>query len=486
MNTDEYMSFDGLGLADLVRRKEVSPRELVDCAIGLAEQHNGVLNAITFEAFEQVRSEADAKAEASAPYGPFDGVPFFLKDLAGDRAGWPTTMAVSLFAEQKSPIDDTLTQRFLEAGVVPLGKSTAPEMGLIPVTESRMYGDTVNPWDTSRTPGGSSGGSAALVAAGVVPIAHANDGGGSIRIPASCCGLVGHKPSRGLTPAGPVLGEVAGGMGINHIVSRTVRDSAAMLDAIHGPETGDPYAGPTPERGYLASTARSPSPLRIAMSSQDWATGKPTHPECVKAVETAGQLLEACGHTVEEVLPEINFAEVTEAFLKIWPSLVVAGITSIEKALGQAPDPDAFEPGTWALYERGKRISGGELLNAFDATRRAGRILGRFHQTYDVLVTPTLGAPPIKIGAWDRQTGRQIYEPGEEYTFVHMTGIQNATGQPSMSLPLHIDSQGLPVGVMLTGAYGADELLFSLASQLERAAPWMHTYPEAPITPPLG
>ena len=481
MNTDEYKSLDGLGLADLVRRKEVSSRELVDCAIDLAEKYNGVLNAIAFEAFEQARSEAEAKAEASAPYGPFDGVPFFLKDLAGDRAGWPTTMAVSLFAEQKSPIDDTLTQRFLQAGVVPLGKSTTPEMGLIPVTESRMYGDTVNPWDTSRTPGGSSGGSAALVAAGVVPIAHANDGGGSIRIPASCCGLVGHKPSRGLTPAGPVMGEIAGGMGINHIVSRSVRDSAAMLDAIYGPEAGDPYAGPTPERGYLASTARSPGPLRIAISSQDWTTGGQTHPECVKAVERAGQLLEACGHMVEETLPDINFAEMAEAFARIWPSLVVSGMLSIKKAIGREPDPEMFEPSTWALYEHGKGISGGELLNAFDAMRRAGRIMGAFHQTYDVLVTPTLGSPPIKIGAWDRQTGRQIYEPGEEYTFVHMTGIQNATGQPSMSLPLHIDGNGLPVGVMLTAAFGADELLFSLASQLERAAPWAHAYPNKPI-----
>jgi len=478
MTPDEYADLDGLGLADLVRRQEVKPAELVEIAIALAEKHNPALNAIVFKAYEQARAEAAALEGANSYRGPFHGVPFLIKDIGAEREGWPTTHGTTLAPDVPAAHSDTIISRFLDAGVVPIGKTATPEFGLLPTTESARHGITRNPWNTDHTPGGSSGGSAAAVAAGITPIAHANDGGGSIRIPAYCCGLVGMKPTRGRTPVGPVLGELAAGLGIHHIVSRSVRDSAAMLDAVAGPEPGDLYHAPAQTRSYLTACLTPPRPLRIAYWARDWTRSENAlHPECDASITRTVALLEALGHQVEEARPAIDQDDMLEGMRRLFASLAQTSVVALCDALGVPPSPEHFEPATWAYYEAAQSMTPADYIRTQTDMHAAAREAGRFHETYDVLVTPVHSAPPIRTGVIGPTADSVEAHTEALNRYMGITYLQNVTGQPSMSLPLHQTEDGLPVGVMFTAASGREDLLYGLAGQLEHADPWAHRKP---------
>jgi amidase len=468
----EYASYDGLGLAELVRHKEVTPAELAEEAITRIEKHNGKLNAVVFKAYDDARARA-----GNAPQGPFGGVPFLLKDINGDLEGWPTTFGAAFMKDFRAPVTYELTRRFLNAGLIPLGKTNVPEIGSMPVTEPRFYGPCRNPWHTDHTPGGSSGGSAAMVAAGAVPLAHANDGGGSIRIPAASCGLFGMKPTRMRNPSGPVLGDFMDGLAQEHVVTRTVRDSAAMLDCTAGPSIGDPYWAPPQTRPYLEEVTREPGTLRVALMTTNLRTGEKVHPDCVKAAEETAKLLESLGHRIEEVSPSIDYGMMSQAFTAIWASAATASLDAFSMMTGKPLSPGAFEPLTWGLYELGKQITGGQYMQSKILLQMIGRTMGQFHETYDVILTPTLGQPPARIGQFttDEADVEKAFEPLLDY--LPFTPMFNITGQPSMSMPLHWNDAGLPIGVMLSARFGDEATLFRLAAQVEKAQPWIDRKP---------
>lgn len=472
MPISEYSEYDALGLADLVRRGEVTPAELTEEAIARVERHNGTLNAVIFKAFDEARERAK-----SLPDGPFKGVPFLLKDILGDMAGWPTTHGSAFLKDYRASVNSELTNRFLAAGLNPLGKTNVPEIGTLPVCEPQFYGPARNPWNTEHTPGGSSGGSAACVAAGIVPVAHANDGGGSIRIPASCCGLVGLKPTRMRNPCGPVLGDVMAGLVEEHIVSRTVRDSAAMLDATAGTDIGAPYSAPPPAPSWLEESKRDPQRLRIALSTKNMRSGEPYHGECRKAVEAAAKLCEELGHEVTETAAPVDVEMFSAAFTGMWVSHASAALDGFAVMAGKPLRQEEFEPLTWGLYEAGKRVTGPQYIMARTFTQMAGREVGRFFQNYDVHLAPVLGEPPARIGRFDTSSEDPEAVFGALASYVVDTPLHNATGQPSISLPLHWTDGGLPVGVMFSGRFGEDATLLRLAGQIERARPWHHRRP---------
>lgn len=478
MTPQEYANLDGLGLANMVRRQEVKPSELVEIAIALAEKHNPALNAIVFKAYEQAREEAEACSTGGSYKGPFQGVPFLIKDLGAEREGWPTTHGTRLAPDVPAPYSETIISRFLNAGVIPIGKTAAPEFGLLPTTESARHGITRNPWNTNHTPGGSSGGSAAAVAAGITPIAHANDGGGSIRIPANCCGLVGMKPTRGRTPDGPMLGELAAGLGIHHIVSRSVRDSAAMLDAVAGPEPGDLYYAPPQNQSYLNASLVPPRPMRIAYWARDWTQSENAlHPDCEASVMHAVSLLEALGHQVEEARPTIDQDQILEGMTRIFACLAETSVAALCDALGVTPSQEQFEPATWAYYEAAQSMTPADYIRTQTSLHAAAREAGRFHETYDVLITPVHSTPPIKTGVIGPDAASVEAHTEALNGYMGITYLQNVTGQPSLSLPLYQTAEGLPVGVMFTAANGGEDLLYGLAGQLEHADPWIHRKP---------
>ncbi len=472
MNPEEYAAYDGLGLAELVRDGEASRLELVEAAIDIAERRNPALNAICHTAYEHARETARARDDQGAPGGVFDGVPFLLKDLFGEIQGWPERRGTRAMADYVSPSTGDLTARQLDTGLIPIGKTTTPEFGLIAVTESEAYGDTRNPWSLDHTPGASSGGSAAAVAAGIVPIAHANDGGGSIRIPASCSGLVGMKPSRGRMPCGP-FAELAGGLAAEHVVTQSVRDSAALMDATCAIDPGAPYIAPQFEGRYLDAVTSSPGNLRIAFWTKYWIEDIPTHPECVAAVESAVQVLGELGHSLEEARPSLNYAHAMESFNMVWNSMAAASVD----ALTDSPSDEHFEPYTLEMARQGRAVSGSEFLVAKERLFALGRKVAGFHQQYDVLVTTVLGTPPLRVGEWDRSRGTLEESLTGMRAFLLASPVANATGQPAISLPLHMTADGLPVGVMLTAAYGREDLLFQVAGQLEAACPWRDRRP---------
>lgn len=470
MKAEEYVRHDGLGLADLIRRKQVSRSEVVEAAVDVAQRCNPAINAICYEAFDHAREQAAARDRNKAGQGMFDGVPFLLKELGGELQGWPERRGCRALADNVSRGSTALVERQLSTGLIPIGKTTTPEFGLIAVTESDLYGDTRNPWHPEHTPGGSSGGSAAAVAAGIVPLAHANDGGGSIRIPASCCGLVGMKPSRGRMPQAPA-GEMGLGLGYEHVVSRSVRDSAALLDLTHGDYDGPPYGAPSPETSYLQAVDTPPGKLRIAYWTRYWGYDAETHPECVAAVEGAVSLLSELGHEVAEERPRFDYAQIQRSFMKLWTSMAAHTVDGI------TPNPDlrGFEQQTLDLVELGRKVSAVELMSAREELLGLGRLYGEFHQSFDLMLTTTLGTPPLKIGEWRRDT---LYAgDGVQTKFLLCSGLANATGQPAISLPLHMTAEGLPVGVMLTAAYGREDLLYQVAGQLERAVGWSALQP---------
>ena len=464
---------DATALAELVRSKQVKANELLEAAIERIERLNPQINAVVTPMYDEARRVAGN----NVPEGPFSGVPFLLKDLGAGYAGVRQTQGSEYLKDFVSPFDSELTSRYKRAGLVIAGKTNTPEFGLVPTTEPRLFGATRNPWDTEHSVGGSSGGSAAAVAAGIVPMAHANDGGGSIRIPASCCGLFGLKPSRARVPLGPLLGDMMGGLVCEHAVTRSVRDSAALLDATAGPELGDPYYAPPQERPYVEELKAGPGKLRIAFTART-ATGTALHEDCIAAVKDAAALCEELGHDVEEAEPPpINTEMLEETFVTIWAAGVPWGIDGIGRLTGRQPSPEKFEPLTWSLYEQGKQTMAGDYLIAVTAIQQMARTVAYFSQRYDLWLTPTLGAPPPKLGHFEATPENPRAGLERAIEFVPFTPLQNATGQPGMSVPLYWNNEGLPVGVHFAARFGDEATLFRLAAQLEEARPWANKRP---------
>ena len=463
---------DATAQADLVRRGEVTSIELVDAAIARIERADPELNAVVTPTFERAREIA----RGELPDGPFRGVPFLLKDLSAAWAGVPMTSGSAFLKDFVAPVDSVLVQRYRAAGLVFLGKTNCAEFGFLPTTEPELFGPTRNPWDVERSAGGSSGGSAAAVASGMVPFAHGNDGGGSIRIPASCCGLVGMKPTRARISHAPLLGDVMGGLVVDHALARSVRDSAALLDATAGPAPGDPYVAPPLARPLLAEVGADPGRLRIAFSAAN-AIGAPVHPECVRAVEEAAHLCEELGHVVEEDAPALDGAVLYESFLAVWLSGHAWGIEGMARTLGRQPEPEELEPLSWALRAVGREIRAADYLLAVTALQRIAREVAGFFANRDVWLTPTLASPPVPLGTFDRRStdAMSVFRRASE--FVPFTPLFNATGQPAISLPLYWSDDGLPIGVQLAARYGEEATLVRLAAALEEARPWAERTP---------
>ena len=471
MSFGEYAAYDGLGLAQLVAQGAVKPSELLEEAITRAEALNPKLNAVIYKDYEHARRTADGVL----PQGPFQGVPFLLKDISALAKGMPTRQGSAFFPAFPSDHDSHLTARFRKAGLVFFGKTNVPEFGLLPTTEGKLYGPAHNPWNLGCSTGGSSGGSAAAVAAGILPLAHANDGGGSIRIPASCCGLVGLKPSRGRVSAGPDLGEAVDGLAIELAVSRSVRDTAAALDVAAGGEPGDPCAAPPAPASYLEVSQRAPKRLRIGYARKR-PGGSVFHPDCIAAVERAAELCAALGHEVEEAAPDVDIDFLLPAFKVIWCSNLAAIVDFVAKLTGQTPSPETLEGVTYGFYEAGMRVGAAEYLQTKLRLNQMVRLVGRFHQTYDLWLTPTLGTPPIKLGWLDIDETDPDKAFAALLDYVPVTPLQNLTGQPAISLPLYWNADGLPIGVQFAAAYGDELTLLQLATQIEQAAPWFDKY----------
>ncbi len=464
----ELASLDATAQAELVRQGEVTPLELVDAAIARIERVNPALNAVVTPLFEQAR---EAARSPDLPAGPFTGVPFLLKDLGAALGGARQTSGSVFLKDHVPSADDELVVRHKRAGLIIVGKTNTPEFGILPTTEPALFGPTRNPWNPKRTTGGSSGGSAAAVAAGLVPMAHANDGVGSIRIPSSCCGLFGLKPTRARNSQGPVLGDVMNGLVAEHAVTRSVRDSAALLDATAGPTPGDPYWAPPQARPFVQEVGADPGRLRIAFSSEA-VTGVPVHADCAEAVRDAAALCESLGHTVEEQAPALDGEGLIATFTVVWFAGVAWTIDANAWLTGRKPTPEAFEPLTWHLGELGRKYSAAEYLLAVTGLQIASRAVAGFFTRYDVLLTPTLAEPPVPLGTFDSPPE----EPRKGFTraelFCPFTVIANMTGQPAMSVPLYWNAEGLPIGVQFVGPFGEEATLFRLAAQLEAARPW--------------
>ncbi len=471
----EYADFDALGLAELIARKQITSTELVEAAIERAERHNPTLNALVYEMYGAAR-EAAREADRNGSSAPFHGVPFLLKDILGNCAGVPTTCASRFLEGVPADHESELVTRFRRSGLIPIGKTNCSELGILPTAESQLHGPCRNPWDTDRSTGGSSGGSAAAVAAGIVPVAHASDGGGSIRIPASCCGVVGMKPTRARNTFAPLVGDIMNGLVVEHAVSRSVRDSAALLDCTAGPGIGDPYVAPAPERPYLEEVSRDPGRLRLAAWSRS-PRGVDVDPECRAAIEKTAAVLSELGHEVEEVVPPLDAETITEAFIAIWTAGAAATIDLLQLRGGRSATRELFEPLTWALYERGHAISAPDYQRAVALVQLASRQIAAFFETHDAWFTTTLAAPPLPLGSFDgRETDvEKAFAPIVEH--LSFTPVFNATGQPAISLPLHWTSGGLPVGVQFAGRFGDEGSLFRLAAQLETALPWRDRKP---------
>ncbi len=471
--TDELNRLDATAQAELVRKKEVSPRELVDAAIARIERVNPSLNAVIRPLFDEAR----AAAGGHLPDGPFRGVPILIKDVFGSVKGVAHTFGSRALANYVADHDSEEIARLKRAGFVIVGKTNAPEFGIVPTTEPALFGPTRNPWDRARSPGGSSGGSAAAVAAGMTAVAHANDGGGSIRIPASCCGVFGLKPTRGRNTLAPDLGDVMSGLVAEHAVTRSVRDSAAVLDATAGPAPGDPYFAPPPARPFRDEVGAPPGRLRIALSVTA-ATGAPTHPDCVAAAREAAALCELLGHHVVEAVPTVDPFMLSEAFLGVWSAGAAATLESVRYLRGTPVKEEEVEPLTWALAEAGRRVNAAQYLMAVTFLQMVSRAVARFMADYDVLLTPTAAEPPPVLGSFDALPGNPMAGLFRAAAFVPFTPMANFTGQPAMSVPLHWSADGLPIGAHFTGRYGDEATLFRLAAQLEEARPWRDRWPK--------
>ncbi len=484
---DDTQWLDATAQAELIATKEATSTELIDAAIDRIERLDGDINAVIMRWFDRARAQASAfdglPLQSDQRNTPFGGVPFLIKDLGIHAAGMPITSGnrAALDALPLSKHDSHLMERFRDAGLITLGRTNSPEFGSLPVTEPLAYGPTRNPWNTDHTPGGSSGGAAAAVAAGMVPIAHASDGGGSIRIPASCSGLVGLKPTQGRISMGPERDE--SGLSTQLCVSRSVRDTARMLDAVHGPGVGDTVIAAPPSRPYVEELGVDPGRLRIGLLDTH-PTGGALHADCVEAVRSAAALLEGLGHDVSLGHPTIlEDNEFPRRFAAMWAALMAVGIEALGATIGREMTADDIEPVNWAQGEYAGNLSATQYAMALAAV---GQYRRKVHQWWadgwDLLLTPTLAAPPLPIGAlYDADDGISPDNPMAPSIragqFVAFTPQFNATGQPAINLPLHWNEAGLPIGVQLVAAYGREDLLIQVASQLEAAAPWAHLRP---------
>ena len=472
MHFDEYRKHDALGLAELVKRGETTAEELLECALEASQRLNPKLNAIVIDMAEEARRSASA----SLPEGPFKGVPFLIKDLHLHVNGVPTTNGSRFFADAVSDHDSELVRRYREAGLVIFGKTASPEFGLTTSTESTLFGQTHNPWNLEHTAGGSSGGSSAAVSAGILPLANASDGGGSIRIPASCCGLVGLKPSRGNIPFGPDVGEGWSGMSTVHAVSRSVRDSAALLDASAGADVGAPYAAPAKERDYLDEVGRAPAKLRIGLVTESF-NGTEVHPDCKAAAEETARLCESLGHEVEPLKIEVDRPALAGATQSIIGGNLRASVDQRAAELGRAVTEDDLEPFNFRMAEAAGQQTAADYARGQQAIHAAGRVVARALERVDLILTPTMGAPPERLGVLSLANPDFGQMAGALLRSVGFTQLINATGQPAISLPLHWNGDGLPIGVHFVAPLGGEGLLFQLAGQLEAERPWFDRVP---------
>ncbi|HET7887423.1 MAG TPA: amidase [Bradyrhizobium sp.] len=493
MNFSEYLKQDAVSLADRVWRRDVTADELLALALGQSERAQPKTNAICR------MMETEARAQLQKPLtGAFAGVPFLIKDIAQDYAGLPTSAGSRAMQKNVAAKHAHVVRCYLDAGLVIFGKTNLPELGLKGVSDSQSFGRVCNPWNAEHTPGGSSGGAAAAVASGVVPMAAGNDGGGSIRIPAACCGLFGLKPSRGLVSPGPNSGEYWFGASAEGVISRSVRDTAAALDVIAGGEPGDPFLAAKPAEAFAQSMARDPGRLRIGFSAVS-PIGTPVHDEAKAAVERAAALLRGLGHEVDEAAPDIDGAALAKAFLHVYFGQVAAMLAQA-RALGI--ERGEFELLSRVLATLGGAISAGALTTQLLKWNEFARSLARFHQRYDVLLTPTLAHPPVRHGQGDPSAAEQVLLnvldrvgllglmarlglfdstidkiAQDSLQYVPFTQLANLTGVPAMSVPLHWTAAGLPLGVQFTGRMGDEARLLQLAHQLETVQPWFDRLP---------
>jgi amidase len=471
MRFDEYRKHDATALAGLIAKGELSAQTVLEAAIARAEQVNPAINAIVHKQYEQARRAV----AAGLPAGPLTGVPFLIKDLGFFEKGEPASYGSKVYAGFVADHDSAYVRRCKQAGLVVMGRSASPEFGLNPNTEPRLHGACRNPWNLAYSAGGSSGGAAAAVVAGILPMAHATDGGGSIRIPAAQCGLFGLKPSRGRVSLAPDAGEGWGGMSIGHVVSRSVRDSALMLDCTAGYEPGDPYTAPPPTGTFVEAIAQPARQLRIALMRNDHRGARP-HAECLRAIETAAKLCQSLGHVVEEADPLIDLVALRQQNTAITAANTARALRLRWKALGREPNPGDVEAATWAVFNRGIKVSAIEYVEAIAATHAAGRKMATFLANYDVILSSVVAAPPPRLGYFDSNADVSTFS--ERVTeYLGVTPVHNAAGTPAMSVPLHFTPDGLPVGVHFAGRYGEEKTLLQLAAQLETAQPWFARVP---------
>jgi amidase len=492
MNFDEYRQHDAMSLAALLEKGEIQAETLLDIAIQRSEEVNGQLNALLHPLYDQAREQL-----AGGINGPLRGVPMLVKDLFQEIGGAPHYKGNRALRDAgvRADEDATLVKRWKAAGLVPFGRTNTPEFGAKGITEPEAFGICRNPWNTDHTPGGSSGGSAAMVAAGVVPVAGANDGGGSIRIPAACCGLFGLKPGRGRTPWGPTFTEAMHGMAVNHVLTRSVRDSALILDRTHGSEPGSLFHIVPPERPYLDSAGMPPGKLRIGFSTTS-PLGTPVDSEAVKAVEDAAQLLRDLGHEVEEAQPQMDMRQMCLDWLYVWFGQCAVTVDEVMQQTGAGAA--GFEADTLAMVAVGKAMGADQYAESQGRWQQYMMALDGFLDRYDFWLTPTMAKPPLRVGendtpGWQQSAlraalklggGKLIARSGQVETMAFksfeampFTQLANVTGVPAMSVPLHWTDKGLPMGLQFVGGHGDEGKLLSLAAQLEEARPWFDRVP---------
>ncbi|MBC2778949.1 amidase [Parasphingopyxis marina] len=477
MKFEEYSSYDAMGLADLVASGETTPGELLDAALARTADVNPVINAITVDLEEQARAAIDA----GLPDGPLRGVPFPIKDLTVQMEGTVTSAGSRLFENKVADQDSAIVTSYRAAGLSLFAKTNAPELGLAAVTEPVLHGPTRNPWNLDRTPGGSSGGASAAVASGIVPAAHASDGGGSIRIPASCCGLFGMKPTRGRVSLAPST-EGWGGLAVQHALTRTVRDSAMLLDIASGPRPGDHYwlaKSPSP---FVDEVGRQPGPLRIGFTTDALIHGA-LDPVCKDAVLDAARLCEELGHNVEEARPPVDFVEMAIAANVLVTTSVVDMLESEAATRGTPIEKGELEHLTWMIYQDGQETKAHEYLAAQAKVIQISRKVAAFFEDYDVLLLATVAQPPVAVGYLDTNAEDLSTYAERLFSWIPNTQPFNVTGQPAMNMPLTWSEEGLPIGVQFAGRFGDEATLFRLAGQIESARPWAQRFPAKPFRP---
>ncbi len=476
----ELADTDAVGLSGMIRKKEIAPREAVAAAAAAIEVLDSELNFRCQDYAEEALQQAE---DYDVGAQPFPGVPFMVKDLGAQMEGKVCDAGSRLAAGIVAKHDTELMARFRRAGLITLGKTNTPEFGANIITENALQGVTSNPWNREYSPGGSSGGAAAAVAAGALPIAHANDGLGSIRIPASMCGLFGLKPTRQRIPSGPDIAEASGGRAAELVVTRSVRDTAVLLDAVHGADPGAPHVAPPPVRPYVDELTNPPKKLRIALMTTSFSGAQP-EPICAQAAAETAAMCEALGHSVEVAAPEIPWEDYLWSLKMTAQAGFAAGVHFTAEATGRTPSPDNLEPITWASYQAGMKVSLLDFHKGLGVYGKVQRAIGRFFETYDLLITPMLMGPPPPLGYF---AGKDIdidefwdWFGGDAYS--PFAGVFNVTGQPAASIPLHMNDEGLPIGTHIVGRFGDEGTILGLSADLERASPWASRRPTVHIS----